>query len=216
MQDFEELIPLTPVHFFAIQADCYYVKGKLLEKKHFLPDLSLFHGTSPFARVALGWNEEGIVATVYVNGPFEQSTFPDFRIGDSIELFFDTRDVKTRGYPTRFCHHFYFLPTPVATNGEDVQAGEITRFRTEDRHDLCDCSALVVERESKKKGQMITILIPIQCLYGYDPSQFDRLGFTYRINRGRERVQYFSANDEDFTLEQQPSFWASLKLKGER
>lgn len=212
----DEIVPLNPVHFFAFQIDSCFVKGNQLEKKHRLPDLSPFHLERPFAQVALGWNAKGILAEVRVRGSFDEPDFPNFVNADSIEFFFDTRDVKTTGYNTRFCHHFYFLPEPVSSNGDRVQAGEVTRFRTEDVHELCDATLLKVQSKQEKKQCVIHIFIPSECLYGYDPTQFDRLGFTYRINRVTGEKQQFSVNDEDFTIENQPSLWASLKLVEKR
>jgi hypothetical protein len=208
----EELLALNPIHFFAFQINCYSVKNKGLEKKHLLPDLSTFYEERPFAEVSLGWERKGIYLSVNVSGRFEQPDFPNFAAADSIELFFDTRDVKTTGYTTRFCHHFYFLSDPVQLNGDSVQAGEITRFRTDDVHELCDASQLKVEAQQEKKGRRVHIFIPSECLHGFDPTQFDRLGFTYRINRINGSKQYFSASDADFPVESQPSLWASLKL----
>jgi hypothetical protein len=203
----EELVPLVPVHFVQIQADCLY--GKRLAEKHRLPDLSKLNGQRPFADLYMGWSEEGIALRVEVECPFDQPDFPNFQTADSIELFFDTRDVKTSGYNTRFCHHFYFLPEPVQNNGDRIQAGEATRFRTEDRHELCDAEKLGIKKVKKGKFE---IFIPAECLHGYDPSQFNRLGFTYRINRLNGASQFFSAHDEDFSIEQQPSLWGSIRL----
>lgn len=209
----EEIVPLEPVHFFAFQIDCLYAKSSKLDKRHFLPDLSAFHDGSPFARVALGWDEKGIRAQAEVEGTFDHPDFPKFTEGDSIELFFDTRDVKTTGFTTRFCHHFFFLPDPVQTSGgEDVHGGEITRFRTEGVHPLCDASLLEVTSIKEKRKRILHIFIPSECLHGYDPQQFDRLGFSYRINSANGSKQHFSASGADFSIESQPSLWASLKL----
>ncbi|MCH9627228.1 MAG: hypothetical protein S4CHLAM2_08630 [Chlamydiales bacterium] len=203
----EELVPLAPVHFFQIQADCLY--GKRVGDKHVLPDLSALTGQKSFAYLFLAWNEGGVRLRIEVEGSFTEPDFPNFQTADSIELFFDTRDVKTSGFNTRFCHHFYFLPIAVQNNGDSIQAGEVTRFRTEDRHELCDASQLEIK---KVKTGKFDILIPAECLHGYDPSQFNRLGFTYRINRINGASQIFSAHDEDFSIEQQPSLWASLVM----
>lgn len=56
------------------------------------------------------------------------------------------------------------------------------------------------------------IFIPSQCLYGYDPKQFDRLGFTYRINRAGGQPQHFSVISQEYQIDQQPSLWGSIKL----
>jgi hypothetical protein len=208
---FEELVPLEPVHFFALHIGCHQMKGEQLEKKHLFPTLSSFYKAPPFATLSLGWQERGIFCAVQIEGAFDRPSFPHFVEGDSVELFFDTRDVKTTGYTTRFCHHFYFLPYKVADE-EVPQAGEITRFRTEDLHELCDPALLQVETIRLKKGSLMKIFIPSESLHGYDPLLFDRLGFTYRINRIGGFSQNFSASGSDFAIESYPSVWASLKL----
>ncbi len=208
----EDIVPLEPVHFFAFQMDCHATKMGQLDKRHLLPDLESFHEESPFATVAMGWSEKGIYLLVSVEAPFDAPDFPKLSEADSIELFFDTRDVKTTGFTTRFCHHFFFLPLPVQTNGEAIQAGEVSRFRTDDVHPLCDPSLLEVSSTKEKKRQQVHIFIPSECLHGYDPTLFDRIGFTYRINRSSGSKQYFSASGADFSVESQPSLWASFKL----
>ncbi len=208
----ETLAPLTPVHFFAIGIDCHYFKGKSSQ----LPQLSPLTGDKQFAEVAVGWNEKGLYVDVTAKRPRTEVFFPDITSGDSVELFIDTRDVKNRTFNTRFCHHFFFLPQPVDTNGASVQAGEITRFRTEDSHELCDPEALVLSCDQTKKGYTLHIFIPAHVLHGYDPSQFDRIGFTYRINRYDAPPQHFSLSSEDFSIEQHSSNWATMKLVKEK
>lgn len=214
----EEFIPLTPINFFQISADCLYLppfKGKdfptmasALVQKMKLPDTSSLCGEESFAQMSLGWNEEGLEAFVRVNNPLKRVFHPDIERGDSIELFIDTRDVKTSGFNTRFCHHFFFLPEAV----EGHIAGEITRFRTEDAHPLCDAQDLKVKSSIQRSGYTLNIFIPSHCLHGYDPNQFNRIGFAYRINRADGFPQHFTVVSEDFPIEQQPSLWGSLKL----
>lgn len=209
---FEEDFPgLTPINFFSIECDCYYAKQdskKELGKKYRFPVLSSLTHEKPFAELAMGWSEDGIVVEVAVDKPYEQSFFPNVQQGDSVELFIDTRDVKTSGYNTRFCHHFFFLPQSF----EGQQAGEMTHFRTEDTHELCDGSQLSVQATLKKNSYELKIFIPSHCLYGYDPDQFDRIGFSYRINRYKGSSQHFSASTREYQIEQQPSLWSSVRL----
>ena len=210
----EEAIALAPVNFFRISADCRFLSEKgafpRLDdfKRYLLPELTQLCADESFARVAMGWNREGLEFCIEVNAPVERVAYPNIQNGDSIELFIDTRDVKTSGFNTRFCHHFYFLPEPV----DGKQAGEITRFRTEDKHDWCDPTELVVKVKKSAKGYVAKIFIPAQCLHGYDPEQCAQIGFTYRINRYGEIPQHFSVDTEDYQLEQQPSLWSSIQL----
>lgn len=210
----EDFVPITPVNFFQIQAGCLYLPKSFPGlngqnfRKYLLPDFSHLCGEISFAEVAMGWNEEGIELLVRVDKPFRSTSYPQVDRGDGIEIFIDTRDVKTSGFNTRFCHHFFFLPESI----DGHAAGEITRFRTEDVHELCDAQDLKVNPTLKKDSYSLAIFIPSQCLNGYDPAQFDRLGFTYRVNRPDGYPQHFSATTDDYQIEQQPSLWGTLKL----
>jgi Carbohydrate family 9 binding domain-like len=212
----EEFVPLTPINFFQISADCCYLPPakfpnltKAQAKKYLLPDTSELCSEESFADVSLGWNEEGLEAYIQVRHPFKRAHYPDVARGDSVELFMDTRDVKTSGFNTRFCHHFFFLAEGV----EGHLAGEMTRFRTEDVHPLCDPNELKVKSLIQSNGYSLNIFIPSHCLYGYDPDQFNRLGFAYRINQSDGFSQHFTVVTEDFPIEQQPALWGSLMLK---
>lgn len=202
---------LNPVHFFAISLDCQYLGADLFpySKKYLLPLTDKLTGEYSFANISIGWQEKGIGLNILVKESAVHSRFPDIDQGDSVELFFDTRDLKTAGFNTRFCHHFFFLPQSV----EGTSCGEKTHFRTEDSHPLCDASLLICETVLKKNEYQIKIFIPSECLYGYDVNQFDRLGFTYRINRAHGNSQHFSVMTQDYQIDQQPSLWASLNLR---
>ncbi|MBA3957254.1 MAG: hypothetical protein H0X51_02505 [Parachlamydiaceae bacterium] len=211
----EQSFSLSPVNFFQISGNCQRLNAGNFPQltarnveKFFLPDTSVLCHEKRFADVALGWNEEGIECLINVKDPVSLIAYPDVTQGDSVELFIDTRDVKTSGFNTRFCHHFFFLPEPF----EGMMAGEITRFRTEDTHELCDGNDLQVKAQVKKNGYILNIFIPAQCLNGYDPEQFNRIGFTYRINRYNGQPQHFSVVSSEYQLEQQPSLWSSLNL----
>lgn len=213
----EEYFSLFPASFVQISADCHYlpqgqqgfpqlVKSK--EARYLLPDTSALCGEEAFAEVKMGWNEDGLEFLVLVNQSYQKSIYPTLTAGDSFEIMIDTRNVKTSGYNTRFCHHFYFLPESI----DGHQAGELTRFRTEDAHDLCSPSELKVIFQKNVKNYSLKIFIPALCLHGYDPEQFNQLGFTYRVNRFNDAPQHFSAVSKDYQIEQQPSLWSSLKL----
>jgi hypothetical protein len=214
----DEIVSMAPVNFFQLGADIHSLptgKGKtpfrlepLVFSKYKLPDSSKFCHEKPFAKIAMGWSKEGVEIAVHVEVESIRCAYPNFSTGDSVELMIDTRDVKTSGYNTRFCHHFFFLPEAV----DGVQAGEITRFRTEDTHELCDAKDLQIKTHSQNEGYRINIFIPAHCLFGYDPDQFNRLGFTYRINASTHHPQHFSVLSDEFQIEQQPSLWASLTL----
>lgn len=202
---------LSPIHFFALSSDCRYwpkdEKGPPFSS-HSLPPTKNLTGEENFAHVAIGWCEEGIGLQVEIRGVAKQSFYPELERGDCVELFFDTRDMKSAGFNTRFCHHFFFLSLPV----EGVVKGEKTRFRTEDSHPLCPSDLLIKSQEVKKNKYTMNIFIPAICLCGYDPEQFNRIGFTYRIHRFSGKPQHFAVLSEEYPIDQHPSLWASLKL----
>jgi hypothetical protein len=204
MTIFEEIPSLSPVQFFALSWDCPYVKEKLNAVSDYrLPSTAELLGEEEFADIYLGWSEEKISVEIQARGRTD---------GDSVELFFDTRDLKTRARATKFCHHFIFTPD----EKEGFFGREITRFRNEEIHRLCDPAMLSVEAESGESSYTLRIEIPASCLHGYDSHQFERLGFTYRINRGGNPAQHFAVSSEEFAIEQQPSLWATLKLIGSK
>lgn len=211
---FDEGLPnLRPISFFQLSFNSPEIpfKGwvkKIAEKKYKIPDASFLCAEDSFAEVYMGWSLEGLHFLVHSKSGKGQAFFPDVTRGDSAELFIDTRDIKTSGVVNKFCHHFFFLPNAV----NDLDKGEITRFRTEDSHELCTSKDLFLESESSDKGYELKIFIPAACLYGYDPREFNRLGFTYRINRLSGAPQHFSVISEEFPIEQQPSLWASANL----
>jgi len=206
----------TPINFFQLSVACKYLPQKaefpsLSEKiapLYLLPNTSSLCYEERFADVSMGWNALGLEFCFQVEKPVENVSFPDIERGDSIEVFIDTRDVKTSGYNTRFCHHFFALPALAAGR----QTGELTHFRTEDAHGLCAESRLHVKAKLQNNTYTVYLRIPKECLIGFDPEQFDRLGFSYRINRPRGESQHFSAVSSDYQISQQPSLWSHMKL----
>jgi hypothetical protein len=207
----ETELSLYPGHFFNFALECNFHSGQEAprQKKYQLPFLgSLLGESDPFVNVYMSWNQQGIAFTMDCTYSFKQSSYPQINKGDAIELFIDTRDVKTAGLATRFCHHFYFLAHAV----DGKQKGEITQFRTEDSHPLCIAEDLQFEKLIQNRKDCIKIFIPTKCLHGYDPSNLPRLGFTYKIHRKNGAAQHFSVSSKDFEISQQPSLWSTLRL----
>jgi len=204
----EELPALNPSEFFSLGGKLHYSKTSSSSKKFMLPEMSGWLAEEGFATVALSWNETGISVHVHVKKPFESASYPKYSEGDAVELFFDTRDLKTAGFATRFCHQFFFLPQAV----QGVVAGEVSHFRSEDSHPLCDPLDLQVTSEMGKKDYTMQIFIPAHCLHGFDPSLFEKIGFTYRIHRYKGQPQHFALSSQHFSLEQHPRLWASFKF----
>jgi len=200
---FEELPALSPVQFFSLSWDCPYYKGTGFKANDDtrLPAVEDLCAEEAFADLFMAWNEEKLALEVRVRSRTE---------GDSVELFFDTRDLKTKSHLSKFCHHFLFMPDSL----EGVYGREITRFYNDEMHRLADPDELQVLVEGKESSYTLKIEIPATCLFGYDPLQFPRIGFTYRINRAGAPAQHFAISSEEFSIEQQPALWATLQFKG--
>ncbi len=205
----EDLPALSPVQFFGLSADCQFLRGAIKPGKGtLLPLTNDLLDEEHFADVYAAWNFEKLCFYFVVRRPFQKVGEPDFRKGDSIELFIDTRDLKTKGVVTRFCHHFVFFPVEV----KNFFGQEITRFRNEDTHRLCHPEDLQVTSEIAEDSYSLLIEIPAHCLHGYDPLSFSRIGFTYRINRFEGPSQHFAVSSEEYNIEQHPATWGTLKL----
>lgn len=209
-EDFE---PLKPAAFFQIGFDCRRLQSdhpfkELKEEAFLVPSSSQLLQEKAFADLHMGYSEKGLYFLCQIHQPFVDQFYPDIQRGDSLELFIDTRDLKTASYNHKFCHHFIFLPK----KNEGIQAYEATRFRSDDMHELCDPQDLKVETDFSHQSYSFKIFIPAQCLYGYDPKECDRLGLNYRVNRSGGPSQHFSVSSEEFSIEQQPSLWSSIHL----
>jgi len=174
-----------------------------------LEDTTFLQGEDSFAKVWGGWCQEGLRFYFSIDKPVEKVSYPEIRSSDSIELFIDTRDVKTSGFNTKFCHHFYFLPEKV----DGRQAAEITRFRTEDSHLLCDHQELKVSVKTGKNSYAVDLFIPEHCLTGYDPLHFKRIGFCYRINTPQQESMHYAISSKTYKIEENPSLWSTFFLK---
>lgn len=207
----DQISPILPADFFTVELTIPYVQQpmKPLKNHALLPNFSDLLQEKHYAKVFMSWHEDGLVFDVHVDDLFNQAAFPHFRKGDSIELFIDTRNLKSAGFLTKFCHHFVILPIPV----DGIHAQEMTIFRTDDRHDLCDPKKIFIKREEEKRSSRLKIFLPKECLYGYDPVRFHRLGFAYQINRCNGDLQHFILSSEYMAIEKENALWVSVGMK---
>ncbi len=205
----ENMDPLLPADFFSYQLDIFYQSDLYsLGKAKPMFDVCDLLDEEKFADLSLIWNEQGIAGRAVIHKPFQESSFPAYEKGDSLELFISTREIK-KGSATRFCHHFVFLAAEV----QGIQAQEVTRFRSEDSHPLCSASDLGVQCHAKKDSYELSFQIQENALHGFDPEQFPKIYFAYRINRCKAKPQHFPFSSERFDMLANPSLWASITLQ---
>lgn len=202
----EAVSPITPLDCFAVQCELLYAKSHpssaLMRRDFLLPSTSKLLNEISFAEVGVAWNEQAVYCDIFFNKPLDPT--------DKVELFFDTRDLKTVSFTHRFCHHFLILPQ---TTVDETPAKEVTAFRTEDKHLFCLPEDIQVEVQDKRKSYVIKITIPAYCLHGYDPEQFFHIAMSYRLHAGGSS-QHFSSSHP--LIEQQPRYWASCLLTKKR
>jgi hypothetical protein len=187
--------------FFRYQFPLLFFSDLPLKEKYTLP-LPTLSQQKARHEVRMGWSWEGISCRIsYPKKEFR----PDLE-GDAIELFFDTRDQKEAPYPNRFCHHFLIFPEPVAGQ----KGREVTRFRGDETHPYADPSLFDVHLKEEKGVTWIDIFLPREAFCGYDPGQFERLGWSYRILMEGSLPQQLIPVKEIASL---PSLWATLLLQ---
>lgn len=207
---YENLPSLNVLNFFNINIDCYKLisKAKLLNKKFLVKSFSSFLNEDEFAKVYLGWDEKGLYFFFDINQVFTKACFESKR-SDSVEIFIDTRSLKTKGYITKFCHHFIFFAQEV----KGYKGYEVTRFTADDMHKLCDPQNLTVESFIKPKAYFLNIEIPSGSLIGYDPLEISYFSFAYRINRFENTSQHFAVSSTEHNIEKSPHLWPKFLLK---
>lgn len=195
--------------FFAFEVQLHEYKKELWSKKisrYQIPSLSKLFQEEVFAEVYAAWEETGLHVLVDATVSEISVQYPNIQNGDSIELFVDTKNVKSAKIPHRFCHHFFFLPERI----EGVLCKEITRFR-EDAHPLCSEEDLECRVEKKRRGYIANIFIPASCLFGYQMEKNAHIGFAYRINRQAASAQHFVLQSEHMDIASHPYLWIALK-----
>ena len=200
----KELPPLSPSSFFT-----YSISIKKRRTFQSLPDLTSLTCEDPFADVKMKFDEESISFRFDVSSPFKEVSFPKVEKGDGIELFLDTRDMKSAKTVTKFCHHFVFLPAAV----DEMHACEVTKFRSEDAHEYPNEEKLRPQVSFTKKGYTLEAILTKETLFGYDPVEFPRIGCAYRIHRTNDSPQHFGPPSAEFSLEGSPNIWPSIYLR---
>lgn len=197
---FEYMDPLYPIDFFHFSFAIPYSQSY-----DSLPSIASTASSLFSSSLYLGWNENGILGKAEVSSPFHSSSFPSYTTGDCVELFLDMRDNKKAKVPSSFCHAFVLFPAAV----DGVWGREVTRFRGEDTHPLCEPSALHVEAIHTPKSYTLLFFLPEEILQGYAPKEFPSMGFAYRIHRHKNTPLSFPFSSENFEPLQHPHIWAS-------
>lgn len=208
--DLLEFPALFPADFFSFAFEVERVEDDFGAKKRFLlTDTHELLAEERFASFYLGWSQEGLFFQAEVDKVFEKSNPQNYKSGDALELFFDTRASKT-AFTNQFCHHFLIFPEPI----DGIQSKEVSRFRMEeDAHALAEPNALKVELEKHRKSYSVKVFIKADDLHGYDPKNMRKLGFSACVHRPVRPAQHFAISSAHFSIEEHPALWPTCNLK---
>jgi hypothetical protein len=208
----EELEPVVPMHLIQLKAKVHRLSKKGIHQKissmYELTDFSKLFDQESFAKLYLGWHEEGLLFKCEVNVPFTDVSFPDYTKGDAIELLIATRSPKTP-YMNRYSHHIVILPK----EKEGVQCVEITRLRYEEERPLMERAFAELEVTFHRSSYELCCFFSKEALYGYDPSFSKELAFHATIYRAKEEPQFFSFSKKQYKSILNPKLWAQITLE---
>jgi hypothetical protein len=166
-----------------------------------------------FADVRLAWNELGIGFQVEVKGKEQlpQGDADRPRSSDGAMLWIDTRDTRTIHRASRYCHHFYFLPTGGGPEKDEPAAGQLTINRANQDAPVCNPEQFAFQVMRTKSGYILEAFLPAAVLNGFDPETNPRLGFFYWVRDAELGEQTLGLNAE-FPFWEDPSLWSTLQL----
>lgn len=176
-----------------------------------LPRLGSLDGQPEYAPVWACWNETGICVACRVT---EKGTplrcDPDnYWKGDNLRICTDTRPSQENKRATRFCQQFYFLPT----SNRRVPVAGLGKFqRAREEAPVVSAKLLRVTSVIDATGYTLEVMIPAECLVGFDPAEHPRMGFYYMLEDADHGQQFLTVGD-DLLWYADPSTWAIATLK---
>ena len=177
-----------------------------------IPDLTSIEGKQPFADLYMAWSNAGLFFAVHVRKAPALKVQPARPLrGDGLQLWVDTRDVRDAHRASRYCHHFYFLPTGGGKGGRRPLGGQVRIRRARAHAKVCDSGQLQVASRVSRSNYRMEIHLPASVLTGFDPEENRRLGFTYLL-RDRKLGRQFLTMDETLPVSVDPSLWATVEL----
>lgn len=191
---------------FSTGLDCCYVvpKRSVKKKEFFFRGYEKFIEQNWFADVVIEQDDEGFYFFFDLQVPYQESLYPNYKKGDAIELFLDTRKNLNSATTHRYAHHLLYLPQKVG----ELQWVELTRFRGHELRPFISTHLLEGKTEIGKEGYQVELFVPKKSLFGYQPAL--PLGFAYRIHRFKGKPQEFPFKNEQIPFDGVPACWTSL------
>ena len=205
--DLENFPQIYPLFLFEANLKGFYRTKGIFSSRHLLENFSDINLSDNFAQIYMAWDEENLYFKFVVETELIESSYPDFLRKDVVEIFIHTRADSLPRYMNKFSHHFLIFPAKV--NG--IHAMEITKFRTEDRHELCPLQLIEVKSEIEKKKYILEVQLSKLCLTGFDPESSQSIRLDFRIHRYQNDPMFFFFNSQFFS-EHNLKMWPKIEL----
>ncbi|MEX0791870.1 MAG: hypothetical protein WD045_01950 [Pirellulaceae bacterium] len=178
-----------------------------------LQSFSQLDSKRQFADIRCGWNERGISFSFNISGKRLAVWCRESRVeeSDGVQLWIDTRATHNVHRATRFCHRFSFLPTGGGHSLREACGDQLLINRSRENAAPVRPGDLRVRSNIRADGYLMECCIPATALTGYDPSEYDKLGFFYAVMDREMGWQTFSVNNQ-FPFDEDPSVWGTLEL----
>ena len=168
---------------FKIEQNCKRFSKDFYKDKSYM--IRSVHSNS-FANIYLSWNPSAMFCSIETED----------NLSCVIELYISTRK---RVVLDQYCHCFCIIP-----KREKTEFKEITRFEATQVRHLTKENQINISTEGKKRF----ITVSLNSLFGFDPTKYPYIYFSYRIDRAKGDTQFYS---NDYRLKN-PALWEKINL----
>ena len=172
-----------------------------------LPDLFDLQDRARPAEVRIAWSPEGLWFALRVEDRKSRPKSSDTK-GDQIELYIDTRDVRTVHRPGRHCHRFRIMPRGPRRPAKIAQYAIPRPTASPPDADL---GVVTLASVAEKSFYTVEGHLPASVLNGYDTEVTRRMGIAYHLT-DTEHGDFTWPHDPTLPTVLNPSFWAVLEL----
>ena len=190
------------------------IDGKLDDwmPHHLLPPVAL-ESRSPFAGAWMAWAPKGLWFAFDVARTRAPRVLPNrLAEGDCIEIYLDTRDIRTAHRAGRYCHKLVVAPVGGPGRGRQpvFEHQDIARSLANPTRILSE--QVEIASTVREDGYSIELFMPAETLTGYDVEVTRRLGLAYVIH-DIERPMQVWPHEQELPVWVDPSLWATLELR---
>lgn len=204
---FHYMVPLRP-----LKKDWSPERGSL-DAPHRLPCFGSFEGQPPFAKVAAAWSPGGLAFDVQVRGKKHPLKCHASRLteSDGVQIWIDTRNMRSVHRASRFCHWFVYLPTGGGSRQSQPWGTMLKINRAKEDAKSFQMFQSLAASQLESDGYRLTFLIPAAALTGWNTDEHRRIGFNYAVVDNELGWQTLAA-DFRLPIAENPSLWHTAEL----